>query len=356
MSHSSVAAFAVPGDLSAMTGGYLYDRQLLQALRDLGRDVTHVPVPEGFPFPDPLRMGKAIELLAAVPPERVLIVDGLAFGALETSALDQVSAPLIALVHHPLAHESDMPTAKIRRLHALEQANLKRAAHILVPSPYIKDLLVSSYGVAAGRVTVIRPGRPKTATIPFAKPQKKPPLILSVGLLHPRKGHDILISALARLANLRWRAVIVGSPWEPGHDQALVRQINEAELTGRVRLAGQIEQYELDGLYQEAHLFALATRFEGYGIVFDEALSHSLPIVSTTAGAVPGTVPPEAGTLVPPEDADAFAEALRVILSDKKRHAKMAQAAARAGAALPTWADAAAQVGQILDKVAADRP
>lgn len=356
MSHTSAAAFAVPGDLSAMTGGYHYDRQLLQALRDLGRDVIHVPLPEGFPFPDPHKMAKAIKLLAEVPPERVLIVDGLAFGALETGALEGVSAPLVALVHHPLAHESGLPGADARRLHALEQANLARAAHVLVPSPHIKDLLVSDYGVEAGRVTVIRPGRPRIAAIPSAEPQEGPPLILSVGLLHPRKGHDILISALAQLADLRWRAVIVGSPWELGHDAALARQIDEAGLAGCVHLAGQVEQQELDRLYREAHFFALATRFEGYGIVFDEALIHGLPIVSTTAGAVPGTVPPEAGTLVPPEDADAFAEALRVLLLDNERHAEMAQAAARAGAALPTWADAAAKVAQILDKVAEGRP
>jgi glycosyltransferase involved in cell wall biosynthesis len=356
MSHSTAAAFAVPGDLTAMTGGYHYDRQLLQALRDLGCDVTHVPLPEEFPFPDPRKMSKAIKLLAEVPPERVLIVDGLAFGALETAALEGVSAPLVALVHHPLAHESGLPDAEARRLHALEQANLDRAAHILVPSPHIKDLLVSDYGVEAGRVTVIRPGRPKKAALALAEPQEGPPLILAVGLLHPRKGHDILISALARLADLRWRAVIVGTPWEPGHEEALAHQIDEAALAGRVQLAGRIEQQELDRLYREAHLFALATRFEGYGIVFDEALMHGLPIVSTTAGAVPGTVPPEAGILVPPGDADAFAEALRAMLMDQELHAEMAQAAARAGAALPTWADAAAQVAQILDKVAGGRP
>ncbi|MEI4260264.1 glycosyltransferase family 4 protein [Roseovarius sp. D0-M9] len=347
------AAFAVPGDLTSLTGGYHYDRQLLAALRAAGRDVAHVALPDGFPFPTPADMARAEAQLADNPACRVLIVDGLALGALGTAALDRLRTPLVALVHHPLAHESGLPPAEARRLHRLEQANLERAAHILVPSPHIADLLVADYAVDASRITVIRPGKPEGPALPpAATPSMAPPLILSVGILHPRKGHDVLIAALAQLADLDWRAVIVGSPWEPGHDAALAQQIEAADLGARITLAGRIERDALDSLYREAHIFALATRFEGYGIVFDEALICGLPIVSTTAGAVPGTVPEAAGSLVPPEDAGAFADALRALLEDEGRHAEMAAAAARAGAALPSWDDAAAKVGRILDHVA----
>ncbi len=353
MSSPSAAAFAVPGDLTSPTGGYHYDRQLLQALRAAGRDVSHVALPGGFPFPPPAEMAEAEAQLAEVSPGRVLIVDGLALGAIETGALDRLRAPLVALVHHPLAHESGLPAAQARRLHALEQANLERAAHILVPSPHIKDLLIADYCVQPSRVSVIRPGRPEAAPKPRDAAKEGPPLILSVGILHPRKGHDILIAALAQLADLEWHAVIVGTPWEPGHDADLTRQIGAEGLAARVRLAGRIEQGELDQLFRSAHVFALATRFEGYGIVFDEALIHGLPIVSTTAGAVPGTVPRAAGSLVAPDDADAFAGALHEMLEDAGAYARMAAAAAQAGASLPSWADAAAEVGHIIDRVAA---
>ncbi|MFD1509390.1 glycosyltransferase family 4 protein [Lacimonas salitolerans] len=353
MSQLSAAAFAVPGDLSAPTGGYGYDRNLLQALRATGRDVTHLALPDGFPFPDAQAMARAIDLLTAVPRDRVLIVDGLAFGALETAALDRLRAPLVALVHHPLAHESGLPESTRNRLHALERDNLNRVAHVLVPSPHIAQVLVADYGVAPDRLTVIRPGKPATAGTPdTAPPKAAPPLILSVGILHPRKGHDVLIAALARLADLDWQAIIVGSPWEPGHEARLAQQIEASGLTGRVDLAGRVDQPTLDRLYAQAHVFALATRYEGYGIVFDEALIHGLPIVSTTAGAVPGTVPRAAGTLVPPDDAAAFADGLRALLLDPQAHARQSRAATQAGVALPGWNDAAAQVGAILDRIA----
>jgi glycosyltransferase involved in cell wall biosynthesis len=350
---SQSGAFAVPGDLSAPTGGYHYDRQLLRALRDAGQDMVHVALPGGFPFPAPDAMATAIARLAAVPAGRVLIVDGLAFGALDTDALSRLAAPLLALVHHPLAHESGLPRAEARRLQAREQANLTRAAHVLVPSPHIAGVLAAEYGVDPGRISIIRPGRPEAGALPHGVPPDGSPLILSVGLLHPRKGHDVLIAALARLVDLPWRAVIVGAPWEPGCEAALSRQIDAAGLAGRVRLAGRLEQSELEQLYRQAHLFALATRYEGYGIVFDEALVHGLPIVSTSAGAVPGTVPEDAGTLVPPDDPVAFAGALRVLLEDREIHGARAQAALRAGSVLPGWADAAAAVGRIMARVAA---
>ncbi len=355
MPRKAAAVLAVPGDLSAATGGYHYDRSLLAALREDGRAVTHLPLPDGFPFPGPREVEETAEALYRVPEDRVLVIDGLAFGALETATLDPVRAPMVALVHHPLAHESGLPEHDARRLRDLERANLGKAAHVLVPSQHIKDVLLKDYGMPPGAVTVIRPGRPEARAASRRARRVGPPLILSVGLLHPRKGHDILIDALARLAQLEWRAVIVGSPWADGHKEALQDQIARLGLEERVSLAGRVTEHALDALYAEADLFALATRYEGYGLVFDEALVRGLPVVATAVGAVPGTVPRGAGRLVPPDDADAFAEALQAVMTDDTARAAMARAATKAAASLPSWADAARAVGAILDRVGRGR-
>ena len=350
MSRQVAAVLAVPGDLSASTGGYHYDRSLLAALQEDGREATHLPLPGGFPFPDAKEMAEAAEALRKVPEDRTLIIDGLAFGALDTAVLDRVRASMIALVHHPLAHESDLPERVASRLRDLERANLAKAAHVLVPSPHIQDVLVEDYGVLRSDISVVRPGRPASSWRAGRVRRAGPPLILSVGLLHPRKGHDILIDALAQLTQPEWRAVIVGSPWAEGYKEALEDRIETSGLGGRVRLAGRVTEPELEALYEEADLFALATRYEGYGIVFDEALVRGLPIVATTAGAVPGTVPRDAGRLVAPDDASAFAEALDNVLTDVAARTAMARAATEAAATLPSWEDAARAVGAILDR------
>jgi glycosyltransferase involved in cell wall biosynthesis len=105
---------------------------------------------------------------------------------------------------------------------------------------------------------------------------------------------------------------------------------------------------QLSDLYRAAGLFALATRYEGYGIVFDEALAHGLPIVSCRTGAVPETVPPEAGLLVPNEDPPAFAAALRRVLGEPGTRARLAAAARAAGAGLPPWSQVAETAAGVL--------
>jgi glycosyltransferase involved in cell wall biosynthesis len=178
-----------------------------------------------------------------------------------------------------------------------------------------------------------------------------PPLILSVGIQHPRKGHDILLQALARLTRLDWTAVIAGKVHDTDHAAELVRLHRELGLGARVTLAGYVPDAELARLYAAASLFALATRYEGYGLVFDEALAHGLPIVSCRTGAVPDTVPAGVGRLVPPDDCAAFAEALADLLGNAAGRAACADAAMAAGRNLPGWADTARVAGQVIDRL-----
>ncbi|MBM3604089.1 MAG: glycosyltransferase family 4 protein [Alphaproteobacteria bacterium] len=344
------AAFALPGDITTLTGGYIYDRRLVEALRALGHPVEVIALPDSFPTPDAADMAAALDRLAAVPGDRPLIVDGLAFGALDPQGLARVAAPIVAMIHHPLAQESALPAPLADHLWRTERANLAMARHVMVPSPHTRDMLVQRYDVTERRITIVRPGtdRPTVRTAPAAC---APPLILSVGILHPRKGHDVLIAALSDLADLDWQAVIVGNPWDRAHVAQLQAQVAVAGLGPRLRLAGRLPHDDLQQLYRQASLFALATRYEGYGIVFDEALSHGLPIVSTRTGAVPDTVPPEAGLLVAPDDSRVFAAALRRLLTDTAERAQRAAAAAAAGLCLPSWHDAARQASDVLTRL-----
>jgi glycosyltransferase involved in cell wall biosynthesis len=345
------AAFAIPGDIATLTGGYIYERRLLEGLRAMGREVLHLRLGPSFPDPTPADMADAVAQLRALEADRPLILDGLVFGSIDTAGLAGVRAPIVAMIHHPLALESGLGAARRDHLRRTERANLALARHVLVPSPHTARILAADYGVEPDRITIARPGTDR----PLGPPAPEtPPLILSVGIQHPRKGHDILLAALAGITDLDWRAVIVGSAYDPPHAAELAALHDRLGLGGQVTFAGRVTPERLDALYRAASIFALATRYEGYGIVFDEALAHGLPIVSCDTGAVSQTVPGDAGLLVPPGAPDAFARALRVLLTDGARRRALAAAAARAGAALPGWDETARTASAVLDHVAAD--
>lgn len=341
---SRSAAFAIPGDITTLTGGYIYERRLLLGLREAGHDVRHIELAASFPDPTPDDMADAIAQLATLDPERALILDGLVFGA--TDGLEAVTAPIVAMIHHPLALETGLSEDRRAHLFETERRNLGLARHVLVPSPHTAEILETQYDVAADRITIARPGtdRPRRISTP-----SEPPLILSVGLLHPRKGHDVLLHALASVTALPWQSVIVGRDHDPSHAASLRALVTDLDLSDRVQLSGTVSRAELDQLYSQAAIFALATRYEGYGIVFDEALSWGLPIISSQTGAVPDTVPEEARILTHVDDPDALGQALRRLLTDADMRRALAQGAAAHGAKLPSWGDTARVASQVLD-------
>jgi len=293
-------------------------------------------------------MTDAIAQLNGLEPDRAVILDGFISATLDTDALAALHVPSVAMVHHPLALETGLEPERRDHLFRIERANLAHVDHVLVPSPATAAMLTGSYGVAARRITIARPGtvRPERPRAPTT-----PPLILSVGIQHPRKGHDILLEALARITDLDWTAVIAGKVYDAEHAADLARLHADLGLGARVKLAGYVPDAHLAELYAAASIFALATRYEGYGLVFDEALAHGLPIVSCRTGAVPDTVPEAAGHLVAPDDAGALADALADLLSDGAGYDARADAALAAGRGLPGWADTARVAGAVLDRI-----
>ena len=344
------AAFAIPGNIDTVTGGYLYEKRLLWGLRDLGHDMQHLELPASFPDAGPQDMGRAVRTLQSLDPGRPLILDGLVSGAIDPAGLAGVRAPVIAMVHHPLAEESGLSAARRGQLLRTERENLRLSRHVLVPSPHTRRILIDRYEVPPAKITVARPGVDRTR---LPRAPASPPLILSVGILHPRKGHDVLIAALSRIAHLDWRAVIVGNPWDRSHATALQNMVTASPVAARIDLAGLVSDSRLLDLYAHASVFALATRYEGYGIVFDEALLNGLPVVSCDTGAVPETLPAGTRLLTPPDDPEAFASALERILSDRALRERMTLAAQTAGQALPAWRDTATTASKVIAAVAA---
>jgi glycosyltransferase involved in cell wall biosynthesis len=179
--------------------------------------------------------------------------------------------------------------------------------------------------------------------------------LLSIGAVVPGKGFDLLVGALATLTELPWRLWIVG---DRTRDMRTVAALDDTiarfGLAERIEMFGSVGQHRLEQFFLGADLFVLASRYESYGMVYTEAIAHGLPIIGTTAGAIPEIIPAGAGLLVPPDDQDALASALRCLIERPEERLKIAAGARRAICQLPNWVDAARAFARCLDTLPLD--
>jgi glycosyltransferase involved in cell wall biosynthesis len=346
-------AFVIPGDLNMPTGGYGYDRRVLARLAAYGVDVAHLPLTGAYPSPTAADLAETEAALATLPETQVLFIDGLAFGAMGFDLVQRIKQPIVALCHHPLALEAGLSEARAAQLHLSERNALSRARHVVVTSPMTARILSEDFGVNADRILVAEPGTDRATRAKGSANAAGGSLhLLAVGSIVPRKGYDVLVRALAPLADRPWTLSIVGAARDAERLAALEAQIAEAGLADRIRLLGARTEAELDEIYASADVFVMPSLFEGYGMVLGEAMARGLPIVCTTGGAAAETAPNTAALKVAPGDAAAFGAAVAKVLDDAVLRRGMSDAAWAAGLMLPTWDDAAKRIAAVLRAVA----
>ncbi len=341
----------VPGPIDQQTGGYIYDRRMVDGLRAGGWQVDVHSLAGAFPATDDAAGERMAAALAGLPDGARVVVDGLALGGLPGPVrAERDRLRILALVHHPLADETGLDPPRRERFEALEREALAACAGVLVTSGFTARRL-EAYRVAPDRVRAVLPGTDPAPLAAGPEPGD-PPLLLSVGSVTPRKGQRLLAAALARLTALPWRCVCAGSlDREPAYAAEVAALAREAGLAGRLRFAGECGADELDRLYHRASLFVLPSYYEGYGMAFAEALARGLPVVGTTGGAIPHTVPADAGVLVAPGDEDALADALGRLLVEPggaERRGSLAAAALRHAGELPDWSESASRFAEAI--------
>ncbi|TYC67382.1 glycosyltransferase family 4 protein [Stappia sp. BW2] len=341
--------FAYPGDLNTPTGGYGYDRRIIAGLRTLGWDVDLVSLGEGFPFPADETLRHAEYKLSSVPEGSLVVVDGLALGVM-SEAMERLHEriKLVALVHHPLCLENGLSKEQSEALFQSENSVLAFARHIIVTSPATGTQVEDLFGIAPDRITAVLPGTDKPE--PFERQEQDTIQLLAVGTLLPRKGYDLLLSALASLKALPWHLDIVGGlEADPACYQALLAQVRELDLSGRVTFHGAVQAQELAGFFRSADIFVLASRYEGYGMAYTEALAYGLPVIGSGGGAVKETLPEGAAIYCGVEDVDALRRALEALISDQGARDRLSAEARKAAERLPDWTDAARQFANLLE-------
>ncbi|RFB79324.1 glycosyltransferase family 4 protein [Methylovirgula sp. 4M-Z18] len=350
----SACVFAIPGDLATPTGGYGYDRHVLQRLPSHGVRVRHMQLPASFPHPTNADLAATAACLADAAADEVLLIDALAYSALPETLIHAVARPIVALVHHPLALETGLTEAQQSALRASERAALSLAHAVVVTSPITASILVKDYAVPQQKISVAVPGVEPAQRAPLSV-EASPACVqlLAVGSLIPRKGYDVLVRALQAVPQANWHLTIVGSAdFSPQTLVDLRAQIAQAGLQDRISFFGSLSAQELAQRYEAAHVFVVPSLYEGYGMALTEALARGLPIVTTTGGALSETAPDSAALKVPPGDAPALARALSKILSDSMLRLSLADAAWAEAQKLPRWDDTASLIADVVRQAA----
>ena len=347
------------GSLETISGGYLYDRKLVEHLLRQGDEVEVISLPWRS-YARRLFDNLSAPLRRRLQTGRfdVLLQDELNHPSLfwMNERIRRLPYPVLSVVHHLRC--SELRPAWQNRLYLQIERRYLRSVEGFIFNSQTTRRSVEQAGVslAARHHLVAYPAGdqmgPELSEAEIARRAAEPgPLrILFLGNLIPRKGLQTLLAALQQLpAGICTLSVAGSQQVDPAYVQAIRRQMSRGGLSDRVCLLGLMPSEELSACMRSHHLLVVPSTYEGYGIVYLEGMGFGLPAIATTAGAADEIITHEGdGFLIPPGDADALAHCLARLARDRALLQAMSLAARRRYLAQPTWEQTAGQIRAFL--------
>lgn len=348
-------AFITVGDPTRLTGGYLYHARLFAGLRARGMEIDEIVVSKAALIE---QLAASNRFAAMFDPlcYGAVVIDALARGVVASSINRwQEMRPVVVLVHQ-LPSVAEANATQIASERALEEP-LLRADRLVAVSEHGRQTLIER-GASADRITVVSPGfdrLPVDVVTQSSKQSADHVHALCVAQWIPRKGITTLVEAWIEGGWSNAQLELIGEiNADPAYTQEIQRLIDQAPV-GSIRVRGTVDDEELSQAYQHADLFVLPSRFEGYGMVYAEALAQGLPIVACDVGPVPDLVTPGAGLFVPPNDPAALRAALDRLINDRDLRRTLAAGARQRAAVLPSWHDTVIRFQRVLEAAITQR-
>lgn len=348
--------FVIYGDLGNTSGGFLYDRELVEYLRKRGDTVEVISLPWRT-YRYQLRDNLSPDVYRRLRGEYdVLLQDELCHPSLllANRRLDR-DYPVVSIVHS--AKTAEMGSSRWNWLfREIERQYLRTVDGVVCNSRATAETVERL--VDAPKV-VVPPGRGHrspdvTAEEIAARSRETPVRIVFVGNLIPRKGVHTLVDGLAHLPTGAWQLTVVGSLESNRRYVARLRQLIERLSLGEaVTFTGRLSDVELADCLRRNHLLAMPSAYEAFGIVYLEGMGFGLPALATTAGGADEIVAEgENGFLVPPNDPRAIAERLEPVLDDRDRLREMSFAARETYEMHHSWTETGSRIRDFLQRLA----
>lgn len=340
------------GALDRRSGGFRYDSELADALRRRGHRVRVVSQRWSPRYTEQLAQGRDrawVDEVTSASPDLVLVDElnhaSTAAGLPELRRRLGPSVPITAIVHHL---RSDERPGRVRGRR--EERRFLRRCDAWLCNGITTLTRVTAVSRTIRSSAVVMPGRDDPRIIPSAirdspsregiESSESGLRVLAVGTPEPRKNLDALIRAIAAVpaASL----TVVGSlEVDPAYVRRLKRVIARLRVAHRVTLRGRVTDGELARCYRDHQVFALPSRYEGFGIVYLEAMERGLPVIATSRGGARDLVRHGVdGFLVDPRSSGAIAAAILALATDPNLRRRLGESARNRAVSLPTWSRA----------------
>jgi glycosyltransferase involved in cell wall biosynthesis len=344
------------GSLDVLSGGNLYDRMLVSSLKDSGHDVELVSIPHRSYALDLVRnFSRALERQLMNGSFEVLVQDELIHPSVfRLNRALRERFPIASIVHHLRSSEA-RPEWQNRLYRGIEKRYLLSVEAFVFNSETTRQTVESLLGKKTISV-VATPGgnrlsgRPTPVEVRARAAEDGELRILFVGNLIERKGLHHLLKALHSLGGRAYRLDVVGPEDADRAYAARIRgQVRELGLEGRVHFHGGLAGAALEERFRAAQVLAVPSSYEGFGIVYLEAMGFGLPVIASSAGATDEIVRHEStGYLVPPGDEWVLARRLEALLEDRTLLSMMSLAALEAFGDHPGWEESMKKVERFL--------
>lgn len=254
-----------------------------------------------------------------------------------------------------MRHPEFAETKNLMYLTSMIHNTARRADAIITDSHFSKREIEDCLGVPPEKVFAIHLGvatqgdRPTPDQI-MAGRQKLAlarPYLLTVGTIEPRKNLPFMIEVFEQLEGLDCDLVIAGMPgWKV---EPIMERMNRSPKRDRIRYLDYVPDAQLPALYAGAELFLITSFYEGFGFPPLEAMAYGTPVISSAGGSLEEVLG-EAALIMPKFDSSAWASAIRDLLNDPARRARLSKQAP-AHAAGFSWSETARQTWDVYRRV-----
>ena len=349
------------GSLNTLTGGYIYDRILVEHLQNRGHRVDIISLPlRNYRRHLLDNWSPALRSDLVAGPYDILLQDELNHPSLfhtNRSLQKRVSLPIVAIVHQVLCRQPR--SSLLNRIYqAIEKRYLESVDAMIFNSDTTRETVETLVGGRRPSIVAFpagdRLGHLPAIDLMGSRTRKNGPLrLIYVGNLLPHKGLLPLIEGLSHLADEIWHLTVVGSlTMNTRYVREIKKLIAQKNLGRQIEIAGPKDGDELVNLFLQSHVFVMPYSQEGFGMAYLEAMAFAMPVVGSSKGAVKEfVIPGQNGFLIEPDDVESVNACLHSLHYDRQRLFDMSYAAFRTYEERPRWSDTMELIHRFLTDI-----